>query len=165
MFLRAAEILNSAGMEVKVVTSQTALSDLSSGKLSIWAAAWSSTIDPDMYQIYHMDSQASSTSNWGYKQIKAGKNTEAYSDEYALVVKLSELIDAGRSTTDQDTRKEIYKQALNLVMDLAVEMPTYQRKDMSAYNKDVLDESTMTPESERSPYNGLLSRIWDLSYN
>lgn len=165
MFLRAAEILNSAGMEVKVVTSQTALSDLSSGKLSIWAAAWSSTIDPDMYQIYHMDSQASSTSNWGYKQIKAGKNTEAYSDEYALVVKLSELIDAGRSTTDQDSRKEIYKQALNLVMDLAVEMPTYQRKDMSAYNKDVLDESTMTPESERSPYNGLLSRIWDLSYN
>ena len=75
MFLKAAEILNSAGMEVKVVTSQTALSDLSSGKLAIWAAAWSSTIDPDMYQIYHMDSQASSTSNWGYKQIKAGKNS------------------------------------------------------------------------------------------
>lgn len=165
MFLRAAEILNSAGMEVKVVTSQTALSDLSSGKLSIWAAAWSSTIDPDMYQVYHMDSQASSTSNWGYKQIKAGKNTEAYSDEYALIVRLSELIDAGRSTTKQDERKAIYKQALDLVMELAVEMPTYQRKDMAAYNKNVLDESTMTPESERSPYNGLLSRIWELSYN
>ena len=50
-------------------------------------------------------------------------------------------------------------------MELAVEMPTYQRKDMSAYNKTVLKESSMTPESERSPYNGLLSRIWELTYN
>lgn len=165
MFLKAAEILNSVGMEVKVVTSQTALSDLSTGKLAIWAAAWSSTVDPDMYQIYHMDSQASSTSNWGYKQIKAGKSTEAYADEYALIVELSELIDAGRSTTDQETRKAIYAQALDKIMELAVEMPTYQRKDMAAYNKKVLNESTMTPEKDRSPYNGLLSRIWELSYN
>ena len=61
MFLKAAEILNRVpGFEVKVVTSQTALSDLSAGKLAIWAAAWSSTVDPDMYQIYHIDSQASS---------------------------------------------------------------------------------------------------------
>ena len=165
MFLKAAEILNKCGMEVKVVTSQTALSDLSSGKLSIWAAAWSSTVDPDMYQVYHMDSQASSTSNWGYKQIKAGKNTEAYSDEYEIITELSELIDKGRSTTNQDQRKEIYAAALDKIMELAVEMPTYQRKDMSAYNKNVLNESSMTPESERSPYNGLLSRIWELSYN
>ena len=165
MFLKAADILTKVGIEVKVVTSQTALSDLSAGKLPIWAAAWSSTIDPDMYQVYHMDSLASSTSNWGYKQIKAGKNTEAYSDEYNLIVELSALIDAGRSTTDQDERTEIYKQALDLIMELAVEMPTYQRKDMAAYNKTVLDESTMTPEKDRSPYNGLISRIWELSYN
>ena len=32
--------------------------------------------------------------------------------------------------------------------------------DLSKY----LDESTMTPVSERSPYNGLLSRIWELNY-
>ena len=118
-----------------------------------------------MYQVYHMDSQASSTSNWGYKQIKAGKNTEAYSDEYEIITELSELIDKGRSTTDQSKRKEIYAEALDKVMELAVEMPTYQRKDMSAYNKTVLKESSMTPESERSPYNGLLSRIWELTYN
>ena len=33
------------------------------------------------------------------------------------------------------------------------------------YNKKILDESTMTPEKDRSPYNGLISRIWELSYN
>lgn len=164
MFLNAARILNSVGFDVKVVTSQTALSDLSAGKLAIWAAAWSSTIDPDMYQVYHMDSQASSTSNWGYKQIKAGKNTDAYAEEYRIITELSDLIDQGRSTTNQNERKGIYAQALDKVMEFAVEMPTYQRNDMSAYNKNVLDEGTMTPASERSPYNGLISRIWELNY-
>lgn len=164
MFLNAARILNSVGFDVKVVTSQIALSDLSAGKLAIWAAAWSSTIDPDMYQVYHMDSQASSTSNWGYKQIKAGKNTEAYAEEYRIITELSDLIDQGRSTTNQNERKGIYAQALDKVMEFAVEMPTYQRNDMSAYNKNVLDEGTMTPASERSPYNGLISRIWELNY-
>ncbi len=164
MFLNAARILNSVGFDVKVVTSQIALSDLAAGKLAIWAAAWSSTIDPDMYQVYHMDSQASSTSNWGYKQIKAGKNTEAYAVEYQIITELSDLIDQGRSTTNQNERKGIYARALDKVMEFAVEMPTYQRNDMSAYNKNVLDEGTMTPASERSPYNGLLSRIWELNY-
>lgn len=163
MFLKAQEILNSVGFDVKVVSSQTALSDLSSGKLAVWAAAWSSTIDPDMYQIYHIDSQASSTSNWGYKQIKAGKNS-AYAEEYGIITTLSELIDDGRSTTDIEERKDIYKQALDLIMELAVEFPTYQRNDMSAFNKNLLDVSTMTPAEERSPYNGLLSRIWELNY-
>lgn len=164
MFLDAAQILNKHGFDVKVVCSQTALSDLSAGKLEVWAAAWSSTIDPDMYQVYHKDSTASSTSNWGYNQIKAGKNTEAYAEEYEIISLLSEKIDEGRETTDQEERKGIYAEALDLVMRLAVEFPTYQRNDMSAYNKNVLDESTMTPEKERSPYNGLLSRIWELNY-
>ena len=63
MFLEAAALLNEVGFDVKVVPSQQALSDLSAGKLAVWAAAWSSTIDPDMFQVYHMDSQASSVKN------------------------------------------------------------------------------------------------------
>lgn len=163
MFLDAKEILNAHGFDVKVVCSQTALSDLSNGKLAVWAAAWSSTIDPDMYQVYHIDSQASSTSNWGYKQIKAGKNG-VYRTEYNIITELSQKIDEGRATTSQKERIDIYAEALDLVMELAVEMPTYQRYDMSAFNGNVIDESTMTPESERSPYNGLLSRIWEVNY-
>ena len=164
MFLRAQSILNRVGFDVKVVTSQTALSDLSSAKLAVWAAAWSSTIDPDMYQVYHIDSQASSTSNWGYKQIKKSGKTGAYKQEYQIITDLSELIDAGRATIDENERKRIYANALNKIMELAVEFPTYQRKDMMAYNKNVLDVKTMTPENERSPYNGLISRIWELNY-
>lgn len=164
VFLNAQRILNKHGFAVKVVTSQSALSDLTTGKLAVWAAAWSSTIDPDMYQVYHMDSQATSVNNWGYKQIKANK-TELYDSEWRIVVSLSEAIDAGRNTTDQEARAACYAQALDLVMELAVEMPTYQRKDMTAYNADLIDTKTLTPEEKQSPYNGLFARIWEVNYN
>lgn len=169
MFLTAARILNDHGFAVKVVTSQTALSDLSTGKLEVWAAAWSSTIDPDMYQVYHMDSLATSVNNWGYKQIKANKTL--YANEWAIIQELSEYIDSGRSVRadslkeEQEIRKDIYKEALDLVMELAVEMPTYQRKDMTAYNSELINENTLTPKDKRSPYNGLFARLWEVNYN
>ena len=163
VFLNAQKILNRCGFAVKVVTSQTALSDLSTGKLAVWAAAWGSTIDPDMYQVYHMDSQATSVNNWGYKQIKANKRV--YDAEWQIIQELSEKIDAGRETASIPARTRIYKEALDLVMELAVEFPTYQRKDMTAYNARYIDESTLTPTKKRSPYNGLFSRIWEVNYH
>lgn len=162
MFLEAAKLLNNHGFKVKVVTSQTALSDLTTGKLTVWAAAWTSAVDPDMYQIYHKDSMATSVNNWGYKQIKANK--ELYKTEWSIIEELSEKIDEGRSINAKEDRIPIYAEALDLVMELAVEMPTYQRKDMSAYNVDLIDTSTLTPDSELTPYNGLLSRIWEVDY-
>ncbi len=164
MFLNAAQILNSYGFAVKVVTSQTALTDLSSGKLEVWAAAWSSTIDPDMYQVYHMESQASSVKNWGYSQILGQTCPDAWGDEYIIVEQLSKLIDEGRSTNSEDDRKAIYADALDLVMEMAVEFPTYQRKDMSAYQTDLLNPSTVPSKDECSPYSGLLARIWEINY-
>lgn len=165
MFVQAAKILNAHGFKVSVVTSSQALSDLSTGKLTVWAAAWSSTIDPDMYQVYHKDSKATSVNNWGYPQIKA--NRTLYAFEYNIIMGkdgLSDLIDEGRQYTDTKTRTEIYAEALDLIMELAVELPTYQRQDMTAYNKTLLDRNSMTPKSKLSPYNGLMSRIWELSY-
>ena len=166
-FLNAQRILNNNGFNVQVVTSAQALTDLSAGKLAVWAAAWSSAIDPDMYQVYHINSQASSTSNWGYKQIKA--DTEKYSYEYGIITELSEKIDAARETTDQDNRKEIYAECLDLVMDLAVELPTYNRYDLAAYNSKYIDSSSLPRHNtqnndEVSSYYGLLSRIWDVRF-
>ena len=166
--MNAAKILNKHGFAVKVVNSATALSDLTTGKLAVWAAAWSSAIDPDLYQVYHIDSQATSVNNWGYKQIKA--NSIAYRDELALVKELSEYIDEGRSYDDstkegKDLRKEVYADALDVIMELAVELPAYQRMDMTAFNGDVINEKTLVPPAKRSPYNGLFARIWEVNYN
>lgn len=165
MFLSAMKLLNEHGFAVQVVTSQTALSDLSTGKLAVWAAAWSSTVDPDMYQVYHKDSKASSTSNWGYSYIKGTLRTSVYQTEWKLVQELSDLIDAGRETTKQDERTEIYAEALDKIMELAVEFPTYQRNDLAAFRGEILKRDSMTKESDLTPYNGLLSRIWEVEYN
>ena len=81
------EILNKAGFNVRVQTDANALNKLASGALTVWAAAWGSTIDPDMYQVYHKDSNATSTLNWGYKQI-LNPNSTMYAEEKVLIEEL-----------------------------------------------------------------------------
>jgi peptide/nickel transport system substrate-binding protein len=75
---KAAQFLNEVGFSVKVRTDNDALSKLTTGSLTVWAAAWSSTIDPDMYQVYHKDSTATSVLNWGYTQIYNDTTKYAY---------------------------------------------------------------------------------------
>ena len=159
---QARTTLNKYGFDITVTKDANALSKLSSGALTVWAAAWGSTIDPDMYQVYHKDSKATSVLNWGYKQI-LNDTTEKYMTERDLINELSELIDKARKTETQSVRKRDYKEALDIVMELAVELPTYQRSDLYAYNQNKIDASTFTPDGELSPYKGLTSRIADIS--
>lgn len=162
MFESAAEILRSIGFKISVKTDNWALKKLATGDLEVWAAAWSSTIDPDMYQVYHKDSNAGSTLNWGYDAFKADKEKYAY--EIDIVEQLSEVIEKARQTTDRDERIPLYAEALDYVMKLAVEMPTYQRKDMIVFNSEKIDRNTLTPDSDLGPNNGLFSRIWEMDF-
>ena len=161
---RAAEILNEHGFDIEVKTDINALRKLNNGDLTVWAAAWGAGVDPDMYQVYHMDSAAGSTANWGYRAIKKNAGGK-YDLELGLVKQLSEIIDLARETLDEERRKAYYKEALDIVMELAVELPTYQRSDLFAYNTNIIDVNSLTPESELTPYNGPMSRIWEVSLN
>ena len=165
--VHAKEILERNGFKITVKTRQDALKQLASGGLTVWAAAWGSTIDPDMYQVYHKDSTATSVLNWGYKQILLNAGNK-YSTEYRLVNDLSKLVDAARKVDDSTPegkaeRAGIYSDCLDLVMQLAVELPTYQRDDLFAYNEKFIDVNTFTPESERSAFKGLTSELHNLS--
>jgi peptide/nickel transport system substrate-binding protein len=161
---RAAEILNEHGFKVEVKTDINALKKLNNGDLSVWAAAWGAGVDPDMYQVYHIDSTAGSTNNWGYRAILANIGNK-YSTELAIVNQLSEIIDLARETIVEEERAAFYKDALDLVMKLAVELPTYQRSDLFAYNTNIIDVNSLTPKSEITPFNGPMSRIWEVSLN
>ncbi len=162
MFEQAAQTLNSIGFNISVKTDNWALKKLATGDLAVWAAAWSSTVDPDMYQVYHVESNAASVENWGYSEIK--RNRDKFSFEYSTIYELSEKIDAARETTVESERAPIYAEALELVMKLAVEMPTYQRKDLTVFNSSKIDRNSLTPDSELGPNNGLFSRIWEMDY-
>lgn len=158
---QAGQFLNTIGFNIITKTDANALSKLSNGELTVWAAAWGSTIDPDMYQVYHMESKATSTLNWGYKQILA--NPSKYKYEYDLIEELSDIIDNARKTDDMAVRSDFYKDALDIVMQLAVELPTYQRNDLFAYNAGKIDKSTLTPKSGLSAFYGLTTRIHTVS--
>lgn len=154
---KAADLLNSIGFDITVTKDANALSKLSAGTLAVWAAAWSSTIDPDMYQVYHKDSSATSIRNWGFPYIME----EGTDEENEMLDRLAELIEDGRATIDERERISIYSDALDTVMELAVECATYQRKNLFIWNKDVIDSSTVC---SATAYQSPFSRIWEVSF-
>ena len=103
---RAADILNAHGFDIQVKTDINALSKLANGDLTVWAAAWGAAVDPDMYQVYHIDSTAGSTTNWGYRAIRKNAGNK-YDRELKIVNDLSEIIDWARETLDTEERKEL----------------------------------------------------------
>jgi peptide/nickel transport system substrate-binding protein len=144
------------GWNVEVVADSQALTKLSAGSLAVWAAAWGSTIDPDMYQVYHKNSTATSVYAWGYREIKS--NQTLYREENRIINELSELIDDGRATMVKADRTEIYENAMRLVLELAVEMPVYQRKTLYAYNTNTIKGLN----DNVNPYSTPLEKIWEM---
>lgn len=159
-FLNAINILEANGISATLVTDSRALYKLASGGLAIWAAAWTSSVDPDMYQVYHLDSRATSVLNWGYDYMFTENN--ASNEEWRIVRELSDLIDEGRETIVQSERAQIYREAADVAMELAVELPIYQRSDMYVYNNQLIDASTLY--GNPSPYMSPISEIWKVSY-
>lgn len=96
------------------------------GDMEMVAMAWGATIDPDMYQIYHSES--------------AGNDTYYIADP-----ELDELIIAARTSPDQSYRKAVYKECLDIIIDWAVEVPTYQRMNCNVFSPERVNIDTLTP--------------------
>jgi len=76
---------------------------------------------------------------------------------------MSEIIDDARETDVQADRTALYEQAMGYVLDLAVELPVYQRKQLYAYNANVIDSSSFP--TELNPYSTPLDRLWEIKFN
>lgn len=105
---------------------------LEANTAEMWAGAWSATVDPDMYQIYHSDNANGN-----------GTNSNHYSIEDA---DLDEMIIAARNSADQSYRKATYKECLETILDWGVEIPTYQRQNAIVISTERVNVSTMTPD-------------------
>ncbi len=160
VFQTAAKLLNECGWNVEVIADSQALTKLSTGSLAVWAAAWGTTVDPDMYQVYHKNSNASSVRAWGYNAILAN---DSYWMEQEILDKMSEVIDDARETDDREIRTALYEEAMGYVLDLAVELPVYQRQQLYAYNAKIIDSSSF-PE-DINPYASPLDRLWEIKLN
>ena len=161
MMQNAADKLNKLGFKITVSTAIDALRKLNSGALEVWAAAYTSPADPDMYQVWHKDSRATSVNNWNYAGIY-NDTQNIYSYERGVVDKLSEKIEEARETLTQSKRKAIYEECLDLIMDFSVMLPTYQRNDLCVYNKNVIDANSLNKKP--SSKMGLIANIWEVDY-
>jgi peptide/nickel transport system substrate-binding protein len=159
-FQSAADLLNECGWNIEVVPDTQALTKLATGSLAVWAAAWGTTVDPDMYQVYHKNSTATSTLAWGYREILA--SPASYPEETQILNKLSDVIDDAREIDDQAERSALYREAMGYVLDLAVELPVYQRKVLYAYNAKVINSSSLP--AEINPYTSPLDKIWEIEF-
>ena len=77
--------------------------------------------------------------------------------------KLDELILNARQSADQAYRKEVYKAALNEIMDWAVEIPAYQRQNIVIASTERVDISTVTPDV--TTYWGWLAEVQTMNMN
>ena len=100
---------------------------INGGTIDMWCAAWSATPDPDMFQIYHSEGGSA-------------KNYRIYQPE------LDELVMEGRTSTDQEYRKAVYKEALDYIVDYAVEIPVYQRQECMIYSAERVNADSIVKD-------------------
>ena len=127
----ASEALDTIGfhMEINDLSDSSILWDgLEAGTIDMWCAAWSTTPDPDMFQIYH--SEGGSATHYRIYQPE-----------------LDELVMEARNSTDQTYRKAVYKEALDFVVDYAVEIPIYQRQEGIVYSTERINTETWVKDS------------------
>jgi peptide/nickel transport system substrate-binding protein len=176
IYLRTQELLATIGVTINIKNDTNLLANVKDGKHPVYTMAWQSSQDPDMYQVYHYNSAAESVvSNgiaWLYVNggddalgtidvVKLDGSTETMNQKQALEY-LGYLIEQGTKYMSVEERKPIYEKALEILAQLAIEIPTYQRKNMFAYDNTVLDATTMSEVV--TPYWGPLAEIWKLSF-
>ena len=145
----ASKALETIGIKLTVndVGSSVWNNALEGNTAQMWVAAWQSTADPDMYQVYHSSNAHGKGTNSNHYQV----------DDPAL----DALIIDGRTSADTEYRKSVYKQAMEIIMDWGVELPVYQRKDCTVASTIRVDCDTLP--KDMTPYWGWKAELETLA--
>lgn len=176
IFIKAQTLLASIGITANIVTDTNLIANIKKGPVGVYALAWQSSQDPDMYQVYHYLSQAESViSNgitWLYENgdndtlgtisvVKLDNTTVVMNQKEALVY-LGELIEEGTKYMLPEERTPIYAKALEVLAQLNIEIPTYQRKNLFVYDGAFIAQTTLS--TSVTPYWGPMAEIWKVSF-
>lgn len=131
IFKKSKAVLKEMGISliIKDVASADYIWDLlDNNKAEIWAAAWGAVREPNLYQNYHSDNYI----------------TGRYTNYFAIQSdKLDEIINNILVTIDEPTRAKLYREGFDEILDWAVEVPVYERKNALIYKSNVIDSSTL----------------------
>ncbi len=150
MVSEAKKALETIGMNL-IITDLSDSSGLWTGidahQVDMWCAAWSATVDPDMYQIYYSD-VANCKGDLSTGKNPYGGAAQGGSNKMYCIAdpELDNLIMTARESLDQSYRKTMYKACLDIVVDWAVEVPVYQRQNAIIFSTERVNMSTVTPD-------------------
>ncbi len=176
VYLEAQRLLATIGVTAEIVTDASLIAHIKTAPVGVYALAWQSAQDPDMYQVYHYLSQADSvTANgiaWLYENgdddalgtievVKLDGVTETMNQKEALEY-LGYLIEQGTKYMLTEERAPIYAKALEVLAQLNIEVPTYQRKNLFVYDGSIIDQATLS--TTVTPYWGPMAEIWKVSF-
>ena len=145
----ASKALETIGIKLSVNDVGTSVwnNALEGNTAQMWVAAWNSTADPDMYQVYHSSNAHGKGTNSNHYQVDDPD--------------LDALIIDGRTSADTEYRKSVYKQAMEIIMDWGVELPVYQRKDCTVASTIRVDCDTLP--KDMTPYWGWKAELETLA--
>ncbi len=149
--VKAKELLGNIGFVIRISDVQTSVwnAQLNANTADMWAAAWQSSADPDMYQVYHSSNANGQGTNSNHYQIQDAD--------------LDEIILEARSSADNTYRKAAYKEALEIILSWGVELPLYQRKDAVVLSTERVNVDTLP--QDMTPYYGWSDEIYNLELN
>lgn len=125
-----------ASMGAELIVNDLEFSVLSTqvqgGELDMFVMAWGNATDCDLTQIFGSE---------------GGSNYQHYYNSEIDALQAQIL-----QTVDFDERCKLVAEELDLIMDAAVYMPVYQRKNMEIYNETTVNTDTL-PEETTTYYN------------
>ena len=165
---RAMEAFKEVGMEIVIKdlsNSSDLWNNLDANQVDMWAAAWGATVDPDMYQIYYSDvANGPLDPGTQKKNVNGGPAQGGSSYMYCIAdPELDRLIMEGRTSTDQEYRKAVYKACLDIIISWADEVPVYQRQNAVLFSTERVNLSTLTPDI--TTFYGWMAEIEKLRMN
>lgn len=145
MYTQAAEDMKNLGGELQINDVQFAVlqAAMNDGTADIFTLAWGN--------VNTCDKTSQFASNGGQNRYNV-KND-----------KMDALLAEIMQTVDLEARKVLVAEMLDLAMDLAIELPLYQRKNILAYNGDNVDLSSF-PE-ETTAFWDYSSELWKVRMN
>ncbi len=145
MYTQAAEDMKALGAELQIndVNFNVLQAAMNDGTADIFTLAWGNVNDCDKMGQFHSD---------------GGQNKYMIADD-----ELDALLEKIVQTIDFDERKALVGQMLDKSMDLAIELPIYQRKNIIAYNADTVDLSSL-PEGPTAFYD-YKACLWQVKMN
>lgn len=134
--------LESLGGQLEIVDCDMSVlvEGLYQGSWDLWAASWEVGMDPDMSSRY-----------------ATGEESNFYRISNS---RLDELLKQAVSTVEMNKRRELYQEAMEIIMDQGIELPLYQRQDLKVYNPEVIDSKSLP--DEMTGYYGYLEEIHKL---